>query len=238
MKLTLVYLMIAAILVLSGCQRPNPVKPYNQGVKALAGNKYQEAADYFEKAVNIHPRFAQAWLNLGTALARKKSPNYREAKKAYMTAIKEWRDQKTSWKPYNNLAWLFATAKRMSFRRANKAIKYAKRAVDLTFEENANCLHTLAMAHALNKDYLMAIKTIKKAIEIDERRIYTRALKKFRKKAGLPEEKPTAKKTPAAKSDTDKLPGTKKELKKNLPEKGAARKSTKAKSAPKAPTVK
>ena len=186
MKTIYIYSVILSIHIFTGCQRPNPVKPYNKGVKALAASKYQEAADYFEKAVTIHPRFAQAWLNLGTAMARKKPPNYREAQKAYMTAIREWRDKKSRWKPYNNLAWLYSSAKRKSFRRAKEAIKYAKRAVELTFQENANCLHTLARAYTTSRRYIKAIKTIKKAIEVDDRIIYRRFLRKLNGTSGYP----------------------------------------------------
>lgn len=78
----------------------------------------------------------------------------------YLQSIKLYPESPGS---FNNLAWMISTKEfpeRESFR--TQAITAAKRAVEI--ENSANNLDTLACAHAVNKDYLMAISIEKKAL--------------------------------------------------------------------------
>lgn len=63
----------------------------------------------------------------------------------------------------NNAAWLYATAQDASLRNPEKALAYARKAVDLTKGQRANVLDTLAEALYANGRFDEAIETEKKA---------------------------------------------------------------------------
>jgi hypothetical protein len=68
----------------------------------------------------------------------------------------------------NNLAWLLATVGDTSSQDANKAIKFAERACELTTYNQPDLLDTLAAAYAAGGNFPMAIKTAEKALKLAE----------------------------------------------------------------------
>lgn len=60
-------------------------KAYEKGFGAARKTKWPEAQKYFEKAVEIYPKYAAAWFELGRAYQEQK--NIPEARKAYAQAL-------------------------------------------------------------------------------------------------------------------------------------------------------
>ena len=69
---------------------------------------------------------------------------------------------------YNNLAWLFATAKVPRFRNGEKAVVLALKACELSEWKNPGCLDTLAASYARVGDFGNATKWQEKALQLFE----------------------------------------------------------------------
>ncbi len=68
----------------------------------------------------------------------------------------------------NNLAWLLATSPDAKLRNADRAIKLAKKACELTDYEQSHVLSTLAAGYAEKGDFATAVKWSKKAVDLGE----------------------------------------------------------------------
>ena len=60
-------------------------KAYEKGLDALKKNKPDQADQEFRKAVELYPRYAAAWLELGKSMERREQ--YPEARQAYASAL-------------------------------------------------------------------------------------------------------------------------------------------------------
>jgi tetratricopeptide (TPR) repeat protein len=65
---------------------PKALELYSKGLKEVDKEKYEEAIDYFDKALKIDPDFAFAWDYLG--LCHRKAGNYDKAIIAYENSLK------------------------------------------------------------------------------------------------------------------------------------------------------
>lgn len=64
---------------------PNAQKAYEKGMETEENGKLAEAQKHFEKALEIYPRYASAWYQLGTVLEKEKQKDL--AREAYAKAI-------------------------------------------------------------------------------------------------------------------------------------------------------
>jgi tetratricopeptide (TPR) repeat protein len=71
--------------VTSGQAPKDARKAYQKGLEAVKKNKPDQADQEFRKAVQIYPKFAEAWLELGKLLERRE--HYPEAREAYAKAL-------------------------------------------------------------------------------------------------------------------------------------------------------
>ena len=103
--------------------------------------------------------------------------NYPETIKAYEQSLRIDLDNTHA---LNNLAWLYATCEIESFRNPKKALKLAKRAVQL--EESPHILDTLAESYYVNGLFEQAFTTERRALEITtkNRDYYKKQLLKFK----------------------------------------------------------
>jgi Zn-dependent protease with chaperone function len=103
--------------------------------------------------------------------------NYPETIKAYEQSLRIDLDNTHA---LNNLAWLYATCEIESFRNPKKALKLAKRAVQL--EGSPHILDTLAESYYVNGLFEQAIITERRALEITtkNRDYYKKQLLKFK----------------------------------------------------------
>ena len=80
---------------------------------------------------------------------------------------------------YNNLAWLFATAKATDYRDGKKAVELALKACELSDWKNPMYLDTLATAYARAGDFDNAVKWQEKVLTFPEYAYYTEAKKRL-----------------------------------------------------------
>jgi tetratricopeptide (TPR) repeat protein len=176
--------------------RPDkPDALHTLGIALGQQGKFDEAIKYLTKALQIKPDFAEAHVDLGYALALQGNldeafvhlaeairldPNsalvhhhlgqvlvqmgkINEA----ITHLEEALQLKPDWvELMNDLAWYLATYNDDKIRNPTKAIRLAKRACELTNNENPGILDTLAAAYAADGRFSQAIETAEKALEL------------------------------------------------------------------------
>jgi tetratricopeptide (TPR) repeat protein len=76
-------------------------KAYEKGVAAASKRNAEEAQKNFEKAVELYPKYSEAWFNLG--LLQEQRDHVEEARKAYEQAIAA---EPKFVRPYERLSWL------------------------------------------------------------------------------------------------------------------------------------
>jgi tetratricopeptide (TPR) repeat protein len=158
--------------------KPDFAKAHNNlGNAQLRKGSVDEAITHFKKSLEINPDFAKAHNNLGNALLRKGSvdeaithyqmalqldPDYAEAhvnlgnilcqRGRSDEAITHWQKalqiKPDSLDVLNNLAWLLATCPDAHIRDGVQAVKYARRACELTHYGVTRLVGTLAAACA------------------------------------------------------------------------------------------
>jgi len=131
------------------------------GATLLIMGRAEEAVSHFNEALRTNPNDVEVHVSLGTA--------YMQLGK-YEPTIRNW-TKAVELKPdtadvLNNLAWLLATVNDASVRDADKAVKFALRACELTEHKNPVILDTLAAAYAAAGRFNDAIATAEQAINI------------------------------------------------------------------------
>ena len=129
------------------------------GIALLAMGKPNEAIVHLDEALRINSNQPDVYVNLGLAYSQLGR---------YAPAVRNW-TRAAELKPnsaeiLNNLAWLLATASDASVQDANKAIELAQRACELTGNEKAGILDTLAAAYAASGRFEDAARTAQQAI--------------------------------------------------------------------------
>jgi tetratricopeptide (TPR) repeat protein len=157
-----------------------------------------EAIGHYEKAAKLRPDYGDAYLNLGSVLfgqgrigeaiaqwqkALATLPNdagfHTALANAFLTrglqkdAIAEYehaaRIAPDDPVPGNNLAWLLATSFDASIRDGNRAMEFAKHAVQLSRGKDPNYLRTLAAAFAEKGRFAEAKETARQALQTAQR---------------------------------------------------------------------
>jgi tetratricopeptide (TPR) repeat protein len=132
----------------------------NYGMALLEAGNIDEAIGHFNNVLRLNKNHANAYLNLGIAYSRLGK---------YEPAIQNWTKalelKPNSVEALNNLAWLLATSDDVSLEDANRAIKYAERACELTENKNPSMTDTLAAAYAAAGRFEEAVKTAVQAVE-------------------------------------------------------------------------
>jgi tetratricopeptide (TPR) repeat protein len=134
---------------------------FRRGVALLKSGKAKEALADLDRALLIDPRQTQAISYRGMC---------HERLGEYMAALKDYTDALTL-NPkdpalHNNLAWLYATAGDEKVRDPAKAVEYAKKAAELSGENNAEILDTLARAYFVTGRKDEAVEAEKKALKL------------------------------------------------------------------------
>lgn len=86
---------IASVTPTSSTQIPEAVELLNQGKTLIELHRYEEALGILEKAIQIDPKYPQAWVERGEALS--KLQKYEEALRSYDEALKIKSDYSQAW---------------------------------------------------------------------------------------------------------------------------------------------
>jgi len=141
----------------------NP-KHYNaysgRGFAYADKGEYDKAIDDFNQAIQIRPKYDYIYFNRGDAYKKKGE---------YGKAIDDF-NQAISLNPnfsgaYNSMSWLLATCPDDKYRDGNKAIGFAKKALELD-TNSSQLLDIFAAAYAEAGKFEDAIKTQQKAIKM------------------------------------------------------------------------
>jgi protein O-mannosyl-transferase len=135
---------------------------FNLGNVYFQKNQLDEAVVHYQKALEINPNDAEIHNNLGIALQHEGRVS---------EAVQHWRKaleiQPNNVFAQNNLAWVLATCPDPSIRNATKAVELAKSAYQLSGGKNhPGILKTLAAAYANNDQFVEAVETTQKALQL------------------------------------------------------------------------
>jgi tetratricopeptide (TPR) repeat protein len=173
----------------------NVVAESGFGSALFRAGRYNEAVPYLANALRISPAYSNARNDLGMVFLKQGKLNEaiacfdelikqkQDSPKVYVNLAIAYSQQgkydlamqncakaeqlkPNETEPLNNMAWLFATIGDASVQDANKAIGYARRACELTANNNADNLDTLAVAYAAAGKFNDAIMTAEKALNI------------------------------------------------------------------------
>jgi tetratricopeptide (TPR) repeat protein len=133
----------------------------NLGVMLQSLGRLGEAVEHYRQALQAAPEFDDAHNNLGNALASAGHVN--EAIVHYRRALRANPDALGS---LAGLAWILATHSDVRVRDAPEAIRLAERAAELTNQQHAVVLDTLAAAFAAAGEFERAIVTAEHAIAL------------------------------------------------------------------------
>ena len=132
---------------------------YNFGQVLTNIGKHEQAIDHYNKALRNNPNYAMAHYNLGNIYMALGKPG--QAIYHYQETLRI--------DPYyaiahNNLAWMLATVEDEKLRDPAEAVRFAKRACELTQYSQPGFLDTLTVAYAASGDFPKAIETAEKTL--------------------------------------------------------------------------
>jgi len=115
----------------------------NRGAAYSRKGDYDRAIIDHAEAIRLNPAHARARYNRGVAFGMK--GDFQKAIADYYEAA---RLDPTDPRPFNNMAWIWATSQRADLRNGQGAVEHATRACELTMWNNRITLGTLAAAYA------------------------------------------------------------------------------------------
>jgi tetratricopeptide (TPR) repeat protein len=126
-------------------------------------HRTDEAIEHWQKSLSILPNNIEALNHLAIALVSKGDVR---------AAVAQW-EKALAYEPddpdaTNNLAWVLATSPDADIRNGPRAVQLAERAVQLTHGTDPIRLRTLAAAYAEAGQFLAAVPTANKALELAE----------------------------------------------------------------------
>jgi tetratricopeptide (TPR) repeat protein len=149
----------SSISVTSMMAPKNARREYEQGLQALLKNKLNDAANDFEKAVALYPKYADAWVSLGKVRLQQQS-----IEPARAALVKATESDPKLVAPYIELGLLAA-------KDANWEIsgRYLDRAVELDPVDFPQAWYADAVANYNLKKYDVAEKSARAAVKLDPR---------------------------------------------------------------------
>ncbi len=131
---------------------------YNRGNLLFSQSKMQQSIDCWTIAITLQPEMFRAYNNRAAAydhMGRQVEAvaDYEKTLQLNPGFVRAW----------DNLAWLLATSDKKEIRDAQRALKLAAKACELSDFKDWTCLNTLAMCSSENQDFDSAVKWAKAA---------------------------------------------------------------------------
>ena len=141
---------------------PNLAEAHNTlGLALMRQGRLPEAIGQYEQGVRLKPDDPSAHNHFGDALAR--AGRVREAIRQYEEAL---RIEPDAVETQNNLAWLLATSAPEDGGNPTQGLRLAQRVCELTRDQVAPYLDTLAAAYAATGQFSEAVATARRAMEL------------------------------------------------------------------------
>jgi tetratricopeptide (TPR) repeat protein len=134
---------------------------FKLGTALVSLGKLEQAIDHFQQVLKFKPDYIDAHNNLGVVLGE--IGEFEQAVEHYKQALQLNPDYASA---HNNLAWVLATVDDDNVCDPAEAVRFAKRACELTNYSNPDFLDTLAIAYAAVGDFSKAIETAVRAIQL------------------------------------------------------------------------
>jgi Flp pilus assembly protein TadD len=131
------------------------------GTALLERGRADEGIAAYRDALRINPDNAVARTNLGNAFFKQGKP---EEAIAQLQRALELQPADTTIQ--NDLAWMLATAPKVSLRNGTRALELARKSIQAPGGPNAYSTRTLAAAYAENGDYSHALQTAQTALQL------------------------------------------------------------------------
>jgi tetratricopeptide (TPR) repeat protein len=132
----------------------------NRSAALISKSEFDQAISDATEAIDLDPGLAFAYFNRGVAYYGKKE--YAKALAAYKEIIDDVDDSDVA--ALSAVAWVYATCPAQEIRDAKQALEFATNACELDGWKSANCLGTLAAAHAESGDFEKAAEFAAKAL--------------------------------------------------------------------------
>jgi tetratricopeptide (TPR) repeat protein len=136
---------------------------HNLALALAAADRRGEAIEHYRQPLRLKPDFAEAHYNWACTL--ESMGRTKEAVEHYHEALQRTPDSIVT---LNNLAWLLATNEPAQGGDPARAVRLAQRARELSGEDNAFCLDTLAAAYAAAGRFPDAVATAQQAVQLAE----------------------------------------------------------------------
>jgi tetratricopeptide (TPR) repeat protein len=144
--------------------KPDYAEAHHNLANALAvAGRWRQAVEHWQEAVRLKPDYLEAHYNLGNVLSAMGRTH--EALAHYEQVLHLVPD---SIEALNNLAWLLATREAARGGDPARAVKLAQQACELSGQEKALCLDTLAAAYAAAGRFDDAVITAERARALAE----------------------------------------------------------------------
>jgi len=138
-----------------------PKRHFNLGYALQLKGDIKAAIEQYRWALQLDNDFFQARQKLAHLLSLE--GKFNEAVEHYHQVLQE----QPNWhKPNNDLAWILATCSDEKIRNPDEAVRLAERACELTEQQNAAILDTLAVAYAAAGEFAKAIETCQKGLDL------------------------------------------------------------------------
>ena len=150
------------------------------GLAEQKSGNYQQAREWFEKAILKGDGFSAHGLAALYEHGYGVPKDLKRAGELYTHSVNLQEEAVL----LNDAAWFFATAEDPKYRNPELAFRYASRAVQLSEDDNAAYIDTLAEAYYVNHDYKQAVALEERALKLEpDRPEFKKSLARF--KAGL-----------------------------------------------------
>jgi len=130
------------------------------GIFIPSKNEPAVAAKIPENTPTGEPENPDLRMRVGRAIGLDQAGKFVEAQEEYREAVRLYPDDPVA---LNNLAWSLAANPRPELRNSQEAVRLARRAVELSDDQQATFIGTLAAAYAEDGQFNQAIETAERA---------------------------------------------------------------------------
>ena len=152
----------------------------NLGYALMRQRKFDQAIPHLQKAIELNPNSISAHFRLAEIFSEKS-----ETAEELKHLRKIIRVDPDSVKALNLMAWIFATDHDAKIRNSSEAVRFAKKACELTSYERPELVDTLAAAYAAAGDFNQAVTIQERVLQSARQEQYNDLIKEVEERLNL-----------------------------------------------------